>query len=76
MMQFYMGDLLLLGITARNLEKLKEGQPIYFEPRGKEKITKIAIMYGEDKTTILKELEKTGMQIPHWMWDSANKSPI
>lgn len=75
MMQFYFGDTLLLGITKRNLNKLMEGKPIQLEVKGKESIKVIGIVYGESKPAILEELQKAGMNIPHWMWDSARNDP-
>jgi len=75
MMQFYMGDMLMLGITKMNLGKLTEGKPIYFEQKGKEPIRRIAIVYGESKIAILEELEKNGMKIPNWIWNAARNDP-
>ena len=76
MMQFYMGDTILIGITKENMNRLTTGKPIRFDVKGKEPIKTVAIIYGEDKPAILKELENAGMQVPHWMWDSARKEPL
>jgi hypothetical protein len=75
MMQFYIGDLLLLGITKRNFEKLTENKPIYFEVKSKEPIKNICIMYGDDKVKMLENLQEMGMDIPHWMWESVRENP-
>ena len=75
MLQFYIGNLLMIGITKGNINKLTEGKPIYFEIKGKEPIKKMAIIYGESKISILEELQRTGMQVPHWMWESARNDP-
>lgn len=74
-MQFYMGELLLIGVTKGNINKLMEGKPIKFDVKGKEPIKTVGIVYGESKPAILEELQKSGMNIPHWMWESARKDP-
>lgn len=74
-MQFYMGELLLIGITKGNLDRLTEGKPIKLNVMGKEQIKTIGIVYGESKPAILEELQKSGMEIPHYIWESARKDP-
>lgn len=76
MMQFYMGELLLIGITKGNINRLMEGKPIKFEVKGKEPIRTVGVIYGESKPAILEELEKVmGEKMPHWMWESAREDP-
>lgn len=76
MMQFYLGGILVVGITKGNVEKLQEGKPIYFEVKGKEPIKNIAIFYGENKMNILNELAKSlNMHIPDWMRKEAENDP-
>lgn len=76
MMQFYMGSLVLLGVTKGNIDKLKDGQPILFEFRGKKPPKSIAIVYGEDKLAILDFLHKEyEFQIPIWMRKEAEEDP-
>lgn len=77
MMQFYMGNILLIGVTSGNIKKLQEGLPIYIrELQSKEPIEKLAIIYGEDKPTILKKLhEELDFEIPDWMQKAAEDDP-
>jgi len=70
-----MGDLLLLGITKANVEKLQQGMPILLQIK-KDGMKEISIMYGETKIDIIGELEKSGAEIPDWMWDSVRKDPL
>jgi len=46
-----------LGITARNLELLKEDRPILFDLAAFGLNAKIMIIYGKNEQTILKALE-------------------
>jgi hypothetical protein len=76
MMQIYMGKMLLLGITKGNVDKIKEGQPIFLKVQGKEPVQAVVIVYGEDKPAILELLKKEfNFQIHHWMQEEAEKEP-
>lgn len=74
-MQFYLGNMLLVGLTRANVEKLTTDNPIHFRVHDSQHVKEIAIIFGEDKPAILDQLEKNGMQIPLWMRETAMKEP-
>ena len=74
MLQLYIGELLLLGLTKVNVDRLQQGMPIVLQIK-KEGMKEISIMYGETKVDIIGQLEKSGAEIPDWMWDSVREDP-
>lgn len=73
MLQVYIGGMLIVGLTKKNLEKLENHEPIHFDTRTQ--VKDVAIIYGDDKLDILAQLEKSGMVIPDWMRESVMKEP-
>jgi hypothetical protein len=59
------GELVGLGLTAKNLELLREGKPIHFDG-----VTcgvpgyEFAIMYGETEQAIVDQLRSSGVALP------------
>lgn len=66
MLKARIGPTVLLGLDARNVELLKQGKPIMVkgEDIGIEGGLRIALMYGETIDDIVRELERTGVEIP------------
>lgn len=61
------GNLVFLGLEAKNLEKLKEGRPmlINLSELGVEGDTKICVFYGETVPDLIQILEeKAGFTVP------------
>ena len=57
--------LILLGIDARNVERLKEGKPLHVRGETLDMPgIEIGIMYGETMQDIIDELKKSGIEVP------------
>lgn len=52
---------ILIGLSARNLELLKEGRPIFKRIPG---APTLLIVYGETEQHILADLKKQGLELP------------
>lgn len=65
-------DLLIIGITERNVELLKERKPIYFDMSSmpSRKIKHFAIMFGVNQADILIQLRDSGCEIPQAIIES------
>lgn len=61
-LQFYGGDILVVGVTSENLTRLQEGRPIFFEVL--RPIRGLALLYGATKEAIAEELRKHGFPVP------------
>ena len=76
MIQAYMGDMLLLGVTRGNIERLTAGKPIHVQVVGHAIVRRVGILFGEDKPAILKQLEEAGVEIAQAMKDSVAAEPL
>ena len=56
---------IFIGLEAANIEKLKQGRPIFFDAAilGIDGV-RIAIGYGQTKNALLDDLEKAGLKVP------------
>jgi hypothetical protein len=59
------GLIVLLGITPRNVEKLKDGDPMYLDlaELGAPGV-KLTIIYGQTERAIMAELRAAGLELP------------
>lgn len=73
MMQFYIEDRLMIGITQGNINRLKDNKPM--RVKCMKDISEILIIYGETKPKILDYLASQGQTIPTWMREAAEKDP-
>jgi hypothetical protein len=73
--QFYSGDVVVLGITRANVEKLTSGQPIMVSLASPKRPSKVAIVFGETKLAILADMEKAGMDVPQAVKDAVAQEP-
>lgn len=62
--------MLLLGIEAENVKRLKEGQPIHVNGREDDLPIDVVIMYGETLQDVLDDLVKAGVQLPSMKQDA------
>jgi len=58
MIQAYIDDLLIIGITKGNIDRLMDGKPMLINLV--KNVNKIYVVYGVDKTSIIEQLEKAG----------------
>ena len=64
MIKLRVDSFVLFGLSALNLDRLKEGKPIAFSGAGiGMPDISFAIMYGETEAAIIKELEAVGLGI-------------
>lgn len=54
---------LILGLEGGNIERLKDGQPIYQDLGLVKMEGRVLILFGETKGHIVAELERAGFQI-------------
>lgn len=76
MIQAYMGDMLLLGVTRGNIERLTAGKPIHVQVVDHATIRRVGVVFGEDKPAIIAQLEAAGVEIAQAMKDSAAEDPL
>jgi hypothetical protein len=74
--QVYAKDILVMGVTRTNVDRLTAGQPIKVAVVEHKRVKTILLVFGETKSDILAGLEKAGMEIPQAMKDSAAADPI
>lgn len=59
-------SVLVLGMTAENVERLMRGQPIYLRPEthpGLPPGWEVLIVYGPDEKILLKKLQQPGTEV-------------
>lgn len=57
--------ILLLGVDARNVERLKAGEPIICTSESVDGLgVDVVIMYGETMTDVLADLRSHGIKVP------------
>lgn len=61
-LQFYAGDVLILGLTLSNLKKLVDGNPLFLELR--RPIMQLCTVFGQDKASILDQMKTHGFDVP------------
>lgn len=74
MLQIQAGDLLIIGITRENVNRLEQGKPMLFTPRWACK--EISIVFGEDKPAIIAQMERAGAVFHEEMKASAERDPL
>lgn len=74
MLQFYSGDMLIMGVTRENLNRLIAQQPIQIDVQ--RHISRIAIVFGETKPDIVAELVKAGLEVADVHKAAAEADPL
>jgi hypothetical protein len=63
MMVMRLGGKIMIGLTRGNIERLTAGDPIQFAGGPVWELREVAIMFGETKPDILKQLEAAGVEV-------------
>lgn len=75
MLQAYLGDKMVCGITRGNVTKLvDEKQPMVI--RLAKSVSEVMVIFGETKPDILRQLEEAGAEIPDALKRSAEEAPL
>lgn len=74
MIQLYSGDRLVVGLSRANVDRLVGGLPVSL-PLARP-VTRLFLLFGEDKVAIIRELEKAGIAVPDAIKQSAEESPL
>jgi hypothetical protein len=75
MLQAYIDDLVVIGITRKNVEKLTAHQPMKVDLR--RGVTQMLVVFGETKPDIIAELETAGgIQFEQAHKDAAQRDPL
>lgn len=73
MIQLYARNVVYVGITALNVEKLTRGLPLRFPLARAAK--DIVILYGPSKIDIVRQLEEAGVEIPPLVRQTCLRDP-
>ena len=76
MIQAYAGDKLIVGVTRGNIDRLTAGKPMRVQIVEHANVREILVVFGEDKPSILAQLEAAGAEIAQAMKDSAAADPL
>lgn len=75
MLQAYIDDLVVVGITRKNVEKLTAHQPMKIDLR--RPVSQVLVVFGETKPDIIAELEASGgVQFEQAHKDAAQRDPL
>lgn len=74
MLQAYLGDKMIVGITRGNLTKLVDRQPMVI--RLVKSVTEIMVVFGETKPDIVRQLREAGAEIPDVVARAADEDPL
>lgn len=69
------GNLLIFGLSDRNIELLKEGKPIAFDLRELGMQGRVCIFHGETEAKMQEHLEKAGFIKPDLVSPQSVSSP-
>jgi hypothetical protein len=75
MLVMFSDDLMIIGLTKLNVERLQTVNPITFKGPYAKPVKDLVIVYGDDKPAILAKLEEGGIEIPQYIRDHARDDP-
>ena len=77
MIQAYCDDgKLVVGVTRGNVDRLTDGKPLVIRPLAHRRVTEILVLFGEDKPSILRQLEAAGVDIADAWKAAAESEPL
>ena len=74
MLQAYQDDLLIVGVTRGNIDRLTAHQPMKIDLI--KPVARVLVVFGDTKPDIIAELESAGMQFEQSHKDAADKDPL
>jgi hypothetical protein len=74
MLQAYQDDLLIVGVTRGNINKLTAHQPMKIDII--KPVSRVLVVFGETKPDIIAELESAGAQFEQAHKDAAERDPL
>ena len=74
MLQMYTDDLLVVGVTRGNIDRLTAHRPMKIDLV--KPVSRILVVFGEDKPAIVRELEAAGMEFADVHKAAANADPL
>lgn len=74
MLQAYVDELLVVGVTRGNVDRLTDGQPMRIQLL--KPVKDILVVFGETKPDIIAELEAAGARFEQAHKDAAQRDPL